>query len=177
MNRQIEAAHRVLMIFTPTYRARFEGADTPGGHGVNHEGLVIQQHLYNAKGKNGKFRAVLLGRTTRDCLSVDVEPYTCYQPDDPLGYEDLVRWLYDVQRVTAAPLGKKPGFLTAGPPPGVAKVESVRGISELYRRMRDQLILTTLVSSVLTSAVFSKIHALAVRIGPSRVFHIDGQQQ
>ena len=139
MNRQIEAAHRVLMIFTPTYRARFEGDDTPGGHGVNHEGLVIQQHLYNAKGKNGKFRAVLLGEATRDCLSVDVAPYTCYQPDDPLGYEDLVRWLYGAQRVTAAPLGKKPGFLDPLPP-GVARVESVRGISELYRRTRDQLI-------------------------------------
>ena len=141
MNDQIDLAHKVLMVFTPTYRDRFEGKDTPSGNGVAHEGLVVQQYLYDAKGKNKKFRAILFTGFDHSSLALPIKPYTSYRPDDPSSYEDLVRWLYDSPKNVAPPLGKRPSFLSPLTSlPGIAKVEDIYALPDRYFRMRDELI-------------------------------------
>jgi hypothetical protein len=57
-----EASSFVLVICTPSYRARVEkqvGADE--GRGVYWEGAILYNYLYNTKG-NSRFIPVLLGR-------------------------------------------------------------------------------------------------------------------
>lgn len=67
MQDNLEAATHVLMVCTPTYRARFEGKAPPDeGRGVNHEAWLISGALYEEKHNTGKFIPVLPAGGTLD---------------------------------------------------------------------------------------------------------------
>ena len=59
MENEIEEADFVLLVCTPLYLKRFKGEDTEGGRGVNFEGVVISQLLYDSFQNNNKFLLVL----------------------------------------------------------------------------------------------------------------------
>ena len=125
MRREIEKAGKVLMVFTPAYKRRFEGNEELGrGNGATFEGIVIGQSIYDVGGKNGKFRAVLFEGCDGDgvpyneaCISIDITAYTHYRPETPLGYEELVRWIYDHPVAVPDEIGTPPAFLTQAAKP------------------------------------------------------------
>lgn len=59
MENQLEAAEYVLLVCTENYLKRYRGQETLGGKGVNFEGIVISQHLYDAYYHNTKFIPVI----------------------------------------------------------------------------------------------------------------------
>ena len=59
MESEIEQADFVLLVCTPLYHQRFKGEDREGGRGVNFEGVVISQLLYDNFQQNTKFLPVL----------------------------------------------------------------------------------------------------------------------
>jgi len=60
MERQLEEADFVLVVFTATYLRRATGKQRPGtGHGVRFESALIVQDLYDAAMGNKKFIPVL----------------------------------------------------------------------------------------------------------------------
>ncbi|MGB1010606.1 MAG: SEFIR domain-containing protein, partial [Thiolinea sp.] len=59
MEHEIEQADFVLLVCTPLYHQRFMGEDQEGGRGVNFEGVVISQLLYDGFQQNTKFLPVV----------------------------------------------------------------------------------------------------------------------
>lgn len=60
MEQQIEAADFVLIVCTSLYLQRFKGQDREGGRGVNFEGAIISQMLYDDSfQQNTKFIPVI----------------------------------------------------------------------------------------------------------------------
>jgi TIR domain len=60
MQQQIDAADFILGIASPTYKRRFEGKESPGtGRGVSWEGLILNQALYDASGRNKKIISIV----------------------------------------------------------------------------------------------------------------------
>jgi hypothetical protein len=56
---QVRQADRVLLIFTDTYRRRFEGDEEEGaGLGATFEGMIVTQALYDACGRSAKFQGI-----------------------------------------------------------------------------------------------------------------------
>jgi hypothetical protein len=120
MRREIKKAPKVLMVFTPTYMRRFEGNEEVGrGKGVTFEGIVIGQSIYDRGGKNDKFRAVLFEGCdgdgvpyNEDCITIDIGAYTHYRPETPIGYEELIRWIFNQPVATPDEIGAPPSFLS-----------------------------------------------------------------
>jgi TIR domain len=92
-----ETSSFVLIICTPTYRARVEnrvGADE--GRGVYWEGAIVYNYLYNAKG-NSRFIPVLLDDAPETAIPLPLDGHTRYhirafQLQDP-DFESLYREL------------------------------------------------------------------------------------
>jgi len=80
MRRQIKEADYVLMIFTRTYRRRFDGDERgPAGRGVAWEGTIIQNTLYAAADPDGvKFIPVVLRASDLKYVPRDVFSGTTY---------------------------------------------------------------------------------------------------
>jgi len=64
MSNRIEWAEFVLIIFTETYKRRFEGKEETGiGLGVSWEGTIIRNDIYNAQLRDTKFIPVVFSRS------------------------------------------------------------------------------------------------------------------
>ena len=115
MTKQIKRADFVLLVCTETYYRRVMGEEQPGkGRGADREGLLIDQALYDARGRNDKFIAVLFDSRDRAYIPDWLRLYTSYRVDTKKGYEQLYR------RLTA-----QPDTLVAQPPPaGLVKREA-----------------------------------------------------
>lgn len=61
MQRAVENSDIVLVVCSPLYKTRFQKEDavTGGGAGVNFEGAIISQEIYNGKVRNDKFFPIL----------------------------------------------------------------------------------------------------------------------
>jgi hypothetical protein len=69
----------VLVISTPTYRARVENRVGPDeGRGVFWEGAILNHYLYNAKG-NSRFIPVLLDDAPEVAIPVPLNGHTRYR--------------------------------------------------------------------------------------------------
>ncbi|MBL8351103.1 MAG: TIR domain-containing protein [Burkholderiaceae bacterium] len=134
MDEQLRLADLVVLVCTPTYRARVEGRDEPGrGHGVLWEGSLVYQLLYNAGTRNERFVPVLLGDSGPNDIPLPLQGAAFFRADDPAGYEDLYRRLTGQPRVVAAPLGQRrtlPPLPAADPMAGNAARESVPATAE-----------------------------------------------
>jgi TIR domain len=105
-----ETSSFVLVICTPTYRARVEnrvGADE--GRGVYWEGAIVYNYLCNAKG-NSRFIPVLLDDAPEAAIPMPLDGYTRYrvrafQLDDP-DFEALYRELTGQAETPKPALGK-----------------------------------------------------------------------
>jgi hypothetical protein len=100
MEREVEQADYVLIVCTENYLRRYRGEETDGGRGVNFEGLVISQTLYDHYYRNTKFIPVIPANGSLDTVPVPLKGFNTYSlPDD---YEALYRYLTD-QHATPAP--------------------------------------------------------------------------
>lgn len=101
----LDAANFVLLVCTETYYRRFRGHEEPGkGRGVDWEGAVITNELYEAYGRSRKFLPVLLDRAERPWIPEPLRGRDVHE----LTSEDRYQALYDVLLDQA---GVQPGKL------------------------------------------------------------------
>ncbi len=110
--RQIDEAKFVLCVCSPTYHAAFEGRTPPGNKlGVNQEGYLITQSLYQAGHASSKFIPVLFEGDADDSIPRDLADFTRFKL--PPDYDRLVRLLTG-NTVIAPPLGPSPEVRSNG---------------------------------------------------------------
>ncbi|MDV6342040.1 SEFIR domain-containing protein [Nitrosomonas sp. Is24] len=103
MENQIEQADFVLIVCTPLYLQRYRGNDPDGGRGVNFEGVVISQTLYDHYYRNIKFIPVIPAQGSLDDVPLPLKGFTTYQL--PQDYTALYRLLTDQHATPAPPVG------------------------------------------------------------------------
>jgi TIR domain len=143
-----EISSFVLVICTPTYRARIEkrvGADE--GRGVYWEGAILYNYLYNAKA-NSRFIPVLLDDATDAAIPMPLDGHTRYRlrafeladPDFEALYRELTSQpetpkptLGDVIKLNA--LG---GPIVAKPLPDKEAVTNFRSVASFWSPFSDE---------------------------------------
>ncbi|MEF8707032.1 MAG: CHAT domain-containing protein [Candidatus Accumulibacter sp. UW27] len=107
MLNQIDWAEFILMVCTETYYRRFRGHEEPGkGKGVDWEGAVITQELYDARSATIKFVPVLFDATDERFIPEPVRGHTFYVLNSEQAYRDLYNFLLGQAGVEPGPLGK-----------------------------------------------------------------------
>jgi hypothetical protein len=102
---ELEAARYVLCVCTPTYYVRFRGHEQPGsGKGVDWEGWVISQDLYDANGRNERFIPVLLGESKYESIPELLRSASHYRLETD--FQKLYDVLLGQAGVKPAPLGE-----------------------------------------------------------------------
>ena len=97
---QVESSDFVLIVSTEQYWRRFEGQQSIAGAGVEWEGLLIYQHLYNERGVNSRFIPVLLNANDINTIPVLLRGLTIYVVAEAAGYDKLCERLLNPQSVT-----------------------------------------------------------------------------
>jgi tetratricopeptide (TPR) repeat protein len=110
MEKQVEQADFVLVVCTNIYLRRFKGEDREGGRGVNFEGVIISQTLYDAFQVNTKFIPLIPDDGRLDNVPMILKNGSTYKIG--VEYESLYRVLTDQPRAEAKPLGKKKHYPT-----------------------------------------------------------------
>ena len=105
MENQVHSADFVLVVCTLTYLQRFNGMDRVGGRGVNFEGVIISQILYDELQQNTKFIPIIPDGDSVDNVPLMLKNGSIYQFGKE--YETLYRVLTDQPRATAKSLGKR----------------------------------------------------------------------
>ena len=104
MEDQIEQADFVLLACTSVYLQRYRGRDDNGGRGVNFEGVVISQHLYDAYYRNTKFVPVIPETGDYEHVPIALRQYNTYTL--PAQYDNLYRYLSAQPAQSAPALGQ-----------------------------------------------------------------------
>ena len=106
IQRQVRDSDFVFVVCTETYRCRFDGEEQPGkGKGIDWEGILVIQQLYDARSLNAKFIPVLLEGAGEDDIPLPLQPYTRYQL--PAEYDVLYRYLTGQPKVIPAQIGPR----------------------------------------------------------------------
>ncbi|HBL28414.1 MAG TPA: hypothetical protein DD490_16400 [Acidobacteria bacterium] len=115
---RFDEAEWVLVICTATYYRRFRGHEEPGrGKGVDWEGALITQGIYDARSRTVKFVPVLLAADDEPFIPEPLRAHTHYELTSEEGYQDLYRFLLEQAGVDPAPLGEiKPPAPRTGRP-------------------------------------------------------------
>jgi WD40 repeat protein len=107
MTRHISQADFVLMCCTETYYRRVMGEEAPTkGLGVQWEGNLILQDIYDAGTKNSKFIPILLEGSNPTYIPTPLRGATYYFVDSEEGYEALYRRLTNQLQTKRPELGK-----------------------------------------------------------------------
>jgi hypothetical protein len=107
MDRKIRDAQFVLSVCTEIYQKRVMGDEDAGkGLGVQWEGGLIYQHLYNAGAANTKFIPILLRADDQRFIPTPLQSATRYQIDTDEGYKRLYARLLGLLAAEKPPLGK-----------------------------------------------------------------------
>jgi len=107
MEDQIDAADFVLVVATETYRRRFRGHEEAGkGLGVQWEGAILTQELYEAGVRNTTFIPVVFSSTDAARIPRALRGFTRYDVSTDEGYEQLYRRLTAQPEVVKPPLGE-----------------------------------------------------------------------
>ncbi|MFD0725938.1 TIR domain-containing protein [Lysobacter brunescens] len=102
----LEKATHVLCICTETYYRRFRGHEAPGkGKGVDWEGALMTQALYDARSVSTKFIPVLFAGTDAPSVPEPLRGQTFYVVDSDAGYEALYDALLNQSGVVPGPVG------------------------------------------------------------------------
>lgn len=127
MEMQIEQADFVLLVCTENYLKRYRGQDTVGGRGVNFEGLVISQTLYDAYYRNTKFIPVLPEGGSFDHVPLPLKQFSVFTLMRE--YEPLYRVLTAQPEVAVPEIG----YNKILPPKAIAEIPdlltTVAGVS------------------------------------------------
>lgn len=108
MGNQLDAASHVLIVCTQTYYRRFRGYEAPGvGKGVDWEGAVITQTLYDDKSRNNRFIPIVLEPADTAHIPEPLRPYTYYQPTSDDGYEQLLDAIEGTAGIEPTPVGER----------------------------------------------------------------------
>jgi hypothetical protein len=98
MDRQIDESDFVLLVCTETYYRRVMGREEAGkGLGVQWEGMLVYQHIFDTATANARFVPVLFRPWASEFIPRPVKGATFYFADTDDGYEGLYR------RLTAQP--------------------------------------------------------------------------
>jgi len=103
---RLDAADRVILVCTRTYYRRFRGHEEPGkGKGVDWEGAVVTQTIYDARSHTTRFIPVLFDPADEPCIPEPVRGQSFYCLDAEPGYLALYDALLEQAGVEPAPLG------------------------------------------------------------------------
>ena len=106
MLNQLDWAEFVLVICTATYYRRFRGLEAPGlGKGVDWEGAVITQALYDVRSVTAKFIPVLFAAGDGGCIPEPLRGLTFYTLTSDEAYQALYNALLGQAGVEPGPLG------------------------------------------------------------------------
>jgi hypothetical protein len=108
MEKRIEWAEFVLIIFTETYQRRFRGDEEPGfGRGSTWEGTIIRQHLYNNQLAYTKFIPVVFSSQGLNHVPIIFNGNDKYILENEKSFGDLC------YRLRREPTVTMPGVATA----------------------------------------------------------------
>jgi hypothetical protein len=103
----LDAATHVLCVCTETYRRRFLGQEVAGkGKGVDWEGALVNQALYDARSHTNKFIPVLFARSDETHVPEPLRAQTHYVLDYESGYQALYDALLDQAGVEPRAVGE-----------------------------------------------------------------------
>src|SRR6185295_3931357 len=104
---QLDQPERVLVVCTETYYRRFRGHEKPGaGKGVDWEGAVITQELYDERSRTNKFEPVLFDKEDEKFIPEPLRGRNWYLVSTKAGYQALYDTLLDQAGVEPGALGQ-----------------------------------------------------------------------
>ena len=107
MANQIEEADFVLVVCTKNYERRFKGKEDHGkGLGVNWEGAIITQELYDAEAMNTTFIPVIFSPDDSAYIPLVLRSATSYNIATKEGYDTLYSRLTNQPYIVKPELGK-----------------------------------------------------------------------
>jgi SEFIR domain len=102
----LDRATHVLCVCTETYYRRFRGQEVPGkGKGVDWEGALITQELYDARSVSQKFIPVLATRVDEPHVPEPLRAQTYYVIDSEDSYQALYDALLGQSGIAPGPIG------------------------------------------------------------------------
>lgn len=102
----LEKATHIVCVCTETYYRRFRGLEVPGkGKGVDWEGALMTQSLYDARSVSTRFIPVLFARTDEPCVPEPLRAKAFYVVDSDASYEALYDALLNQSGVLPGPVG------------------------------------------------------------------------
>ena len=102
----LDAATHVICVCTETYYRRFRGQETVGGKGVDWEGALITQALYDAKSKTSRFIPVLYDRADEAHIPEPLRAQSYYLLNSEANYSSLYDQLLGKAGVAPGELGE-----------------------------------------------------------------------
>ena len=103
---RLDWADFVLLVCTPTYYRRFRGQEDPDrGRGVDWEGAVITDSIYEARSATIKFVPVLFDPADEASIPEPVRGYTVYCLSSQTRYRQLYDFLRGCSGIEPRPLG------------------------------------------------------------------------
>lgn len=109
MLNQIDWADYILLVCTETYYRRFRGLESPGvGKGVDWEGAIITNELYEQRSVSSRFVPVLWERADAGCIPEPLRSSTFYVLTNEDAYDKLTDFLAGAAGVQPARLGPPP---------------------------------------------------------------------
>jgi hypothetical protein len=103
---QFDTAGFVLVVCTETYYRRFRGHEVPGrGKGVNWEGALITQEIYDAQSRTVKFVPVMLSANQERFIPEPLRGRTHYELTSEGHYQEMYRFLLGQAGIEPSPLG------------------------------------------------------------------------
>lgn len=104
----LNAATHVLCVCTETYNRRFLGQEAPGiGKGVDWEGALITQNLYDTRSHSNKFIPVLFSHSDKAYIIDPLGSQTHYVLDSDESYQALYDVLLDQAGVEPGTVGEQ----------------------------------------------------------------------
>jgi len=103
---QLDAAEFVLVVCTETYYRQFRGHVQPGqGKGVDWEGALITQEIYDSRSQTLKFVPIFLEAAVADWVPEPLRSIDYYTPTSKTGYQSLYDFLLGQAGVEPQPVG------------------------------------------------------------------------
>jgi hypothetical protein len=103
---QLDESDAVVVVCTETYYLRFRGREAPGrGRGVDWEGALITQELYDSHSRTSKFVAVYFDATNERWIPEPLRGGSRFALISEQAYSDLYDFLLGQTGVEPGPLG------------------------------------------------------------------------